>query len=122
VPYVFALLGAMVLVAFTIAGAAATLTAVFFSPFKHLLAFAWRMWLWGSVGFFIANAMLLAFLFPFLSDIGIAGGAPQYPDVLGFIRSGLVLFGPLLFSTAGVILGSWYGWRLARRHTPQPSV
>ena len=118
-PYVFALLEAVV---FTMAGAAATLTAAFFSPFKHLLAFAWRMWLWGSIGFIIANVILLAILFPFISGIGIAGGAPRHPDLLGFVELGLVLFGPLLFSSAGVILGSWYGWRLARRHTAQPSV
>lgn len=119
-PYVFALLEAVV---FTMAGAAATLTTAFFSPFKYLLAFAWRMWLWGSVGFVIANVILLAILFHFFSGIGIAGGAPpQHPDVLGSVLLGLVLFGPLLFSTAGVILGSWYGWRLARRHTAQPSV
>ena len=118
-PYVLALLEAVV---FTMAGAAATLTAAFFSPAKHLLAFAWRMWLWGSIGLIIANAMLLAILLPFLSDVGIAGGAPRHNDVLGFVLLSLVVFGPLLFSSAGVILGSWYGWRLARRHTAQPSV
>jgi hypothetical protein len=119
VPYAFALLEAVV---FTMAGVLATLTAVFFSPFKHVLAFAWRMWLWGSLGFIIANLVLLAILFHFLSGIGIAGGAPQHNDVLGFVLLGLVTFGPLLFSSAGVILGSWYGWRLAQRHTAQPSV
>ena len=118
-PYVFALLEAVV---FTLAGAAATLTAAFFSPWKHLLAFAWRMWLWGSIGLIIGNLLLLAILFPLFSGVGIAGGASPRTDVLGFVLLGLVLFGPLLFSSAGVILGSWYGWRLARRHTAQPSV
>ena len=118
-PYAFAFLEAVV---FTIAGAAATLTAVFLSPLRHLLAFAWRIWLWGSVGFVIANSLLLAVLFPFLSGIGIAGGASRHTDVPGFALGSLVLFGPLLFSSTGVILGSWYGWRLARRRTAQPSV
>ena len=80
------------------------------------------MWLWGSVGFVIANSVLLAILVPFLSGIGIAGGATRRTDVQGFALLSLVLFGPVLFSSAGVILGSWYGWRLARRRTAQPAV
>jgi hypothetical protein len=119
VPYVFALLEAVV---FTVAGAAATLATAFYSPLRELRAFAWRMWLWGSVGFVIGNAVLLVILFPFLSGIGIAGGAPPHTDVLGFALLGLALFGPVLFSSAGVILGCLYGWRLARRRTQQPGV
>jgi len=80
------------------------------------------MWFLGSVGFVIGNAVLLAILFPFVSGIGIAGGATPHTDVLGFVLLGLALFGPVLFSSAGVILGCLYGWRLARRRTPQPGV
>ena len=118
-PYVLALLEAVV---FTVAGVVATLATAFYSPMRGLLAFAWRMWLWGSVGFVIGNAILLAILFPFFSGIGIARGAPPHPDVLGFVFLGLALFGPVLFSSAGVILGCLYGWRLARRRTPQLGV
>ncbi len=118
-PYVLALLEAVV---FTVAGSIATLTTAFYSPLRDLRGFAWRIWLWGSVGFVIGNALLLAILFPFLNGIGIAGGAPSHPDVLGFVLLGLVLFGPVLFSSAGVILGCLYGWRLARRRTPRLGV
>jgi len=119
VPYVLALVEAVI---FTLAGAGATLATAFFSPLRDLLAFAWRMWLWGSVGFIIGNVVLLVILFPFLSGVGIAGGAPRHTDVLGFALVGLVLFGPLLFSSAGVILACLYGWRLARRRMVQPGV
>jgi len=119
VPYAFALLAAVI---FTLAGAVATLATAFFSPLRNLLGFAWRMWLWGSVGFIIGNVVLLAILFPFLSNVGIAGGAPRHPDVLGFILLGLTLLGPLLFSSVGVILGCLYGWLLARRRMAQPGV
>ena len=118
-PYAFALLEAVI---FTVAGAVATLATAFFSPLRGLLAFAWRMWLWGSVGFIVGNVVFLAILFPFLGNVGIAGGAPRHPDVLGSVLVGLTLLGPLLLSSVGVILGCLYGWRLARRRMAQPGV
>src|SRR5207245_405441 len=105
-----------------VGGAVAALATAFFSPLRGLLDFAWRMWLWGSVGFIIGNVVLLAILFPFLSNVGIVGGAPRHPDVLGSVLLGLTLLGPLLFSSVGVILGCLYGWRLARRRMSQPGV
>ena len=118
-PYAFALLEAVI---FTVAGAVATLATALFSPLRDLLAFAWRMWLWGSVGFIVGNVVILAILFLFLSNVGIAGGAPRYPVVRGFVLPGLTLLAPLLFSSVGVILGCLYGWRLARRRMAQPGV
>ena len=117
--YAFALLEAVI---FSVAGAVATLATAFFSPLRDLLAFAWRMWLWGSLGFIIGNVVLRAILFPFLTNVGIAGGAPRYPVVRGFVLPGLTLLAPLLFSSVGVILGCLYGWRLARRRMAQPGV
>jgi hypothetical protein len=119
VPYVLALVEAVL---FTLAGAAATLATTSYSPLKPFFAFAWRMWLWGSIGFILANAVLLAILFHFLSGAGIAGGAPRHTDVLGFVLLALVLFGPVLFSTLGIVLGSFYGWLLARRSLARPGV
>jgi hypothetical protein len=80
------------------------------------------MWLWGSIGFVMANLLLLAILFPFLSGIGIAGGPARHVDVLGFVLAGLVVLGPLLFSSVGIILGCLYGWRLAWRSAAQSGV
>ena len=116
-PYAVALFEAVV---FTFAGAAATLAAVFFALLRPFFAFAWRMWLWGSIGFVVANLVLLAILFPSLG--APATPIPRHTDVWDSVLLGLVLFGPLLFSSAGVILGCWYGWRRARSRTAQPSV
>jgi hypothetical protein len=111
-PYVIALLEAVI---FTASGAAATLATAFLSPYRHLLAFAWRTWLWGSIGLIICNLALLALLFYFASGVGIAGGALRRYEVRDVLLSGLLLFGPLIFSSVGVILGCTFGWRLARR-------
>ena len=118
-PYAFALFEALL---FTIAGAVATLATAFASPLRSFLAFAWRIWLWGSIGFVVANLLLLAILFPFLSGVGIAGGLSHGPDALGFVLAGLVVFGPVLFSSLGIILGCLWGWRLGWRHTAQSGV
>src|SRR5262249_51396 len=119
VPYAIALFEALV---FTLAGAAATLITAFYSPWRSLLAFAWRMWLWGGIGFINANALLLAILFPLLSGTGIAGGPPKHQGVVDFVLLGLALFGPLAFPSTGVILGCVLGWHLARRHAIRVSV
>ena len=114
-PYAFALFEAA---AFIFVGAAATLATAFLSAYRHLLGFAWRMWLWGCVGLIIGFVMLFALQAYFLTGIGIAGGSPRHVDLFTLFITGLVLYGPLLFSSLGIILGSLYGWRLARRRTP----
>ena len=110
-PYAIALFEAA---AFTMLAAAVTLAAALFN-LSRVLAFAWRIWLWGSVGFVPANVVLLAILFP-LSNVATVGGPPRHPDLFSYVM-GFVLVGPLLFSSAGVILGGWYGWRLRRGGT-----
>src|SRR5207244_12801756 len=106
----------------TLAVAVPIVSTVCLSSLMILLLFVCLMWFCGSVVLIIGNVVLLAILFPFLSNVGIAGGAPRHPDVLGFILLGLTLLGPLLFSSVGVILGCLYGWLLARRRMAQPGV
>ena len=118
-PYVFAYFEALL---FTILGVIVVLTTVLAASFRHFLGFAWRIWLWGSIGCFIGNLVLLAILSPFMVGIGISGGAPPHTDFLGYVLVGLVLFGPLLVTALGIALGCWYGWRLARRRNAQPGV
>ena len=100
--------------------AAAVTLAAALLRLSRLLAFVWRVWLWGSVGFVLANVALLVILFP-LSNVAIVGGPPRHPDLFNYVM-GFVLVGPSLSSSIGVILGGWYGWRLARSRTTQPSV
>lgn len=107
-PYVFALVE---VTTFTLAAAVMTLTSAIF--FRYFLGFAWRMWLWGSIGLVAANFVLVASLFPFLAGIGIAAAPPT--DVRAAALMDLILYGPLLITTLGITLGCLYGWRRARR-------
>jgi hypothetical protein len=119
VPYVFAFIEASL---FTALGVVVTLTTLLVASFRHFLGFAWRLWLWGSIGFVIGNLLLLAILSPFLVGVGIAGGAPRHTGVWDYVLLGLVLFGPLLVSTLGIGLGCWFGWSLARRRSVHAGV
>jgi hypothetical protein len=97
---------------FTLAGAVTTLTTAIF--FRHFLAFAWRMWLWGSIGFIVGGLLFLAVLTPFfMGGVGIAG-AP-HTSARDIAITDVVLFGPLGITTLAILFGCWYGWRRARR-------
>jgi hypothetical protein len=108
VPYIFALVE---VATFTLAAAVFTLTCAFF--FHYFLAFAWRMWLWGSIGLIVTNLVLVASLFPLFVGVGIAG-APR-TSARDFALTELILYAPLLVTTLGIVLGCSYGWRRARR-------
>ena len=107
-PYVVALAEAAV---FTLAGAIITLMSAIF--FRHFLAFAWRMWLWGSIGLVTGNLVLVAVLSSFLIGIGIAGA--QRTSARDLALAYLILFGPLVITTLGILLGCLYGWRRTRQ-------
>ena len=117
--YVFAFGEAVV---FALLGVVVTLTTLLMAFFRHFAGFAWRLWLWGSIGCVVGNLALLAILSTFLVGIGIAGGPPPHPDLFGYVLSALIFVGPLLVSTLGIALGCWFGWRLARRRNARPSV
>jgi hypothetical protein len=119
VTYVFAFAGAAVL---ALLGFVVALIALVIASLRHFLGFAWRLWLWGSIGCTVANLLLLAALSRFLVGIGIAGGPPPHTDLITYVLSALVLLGPLLVSTVGIAIGCWFGARLSRRRNAQPSV
>jgi len=100
---------------FTFLGAAATLGGALGASLRYRFAFAWRMWLWGTLGLIAANLVLFAALSPFLVGIGIAGGSAAHISPGDVLLTQLLLFGPLLVTSLGILLGCWYGWRRAQR-------
>ena len=117
--YVFAFAGAAIL---AMLGFLAALTALVIASLRGFLGSAWRLWLWGGIGCTVGNLLLLAILSQFLIGIGIAGGPPPHTDLSGHVLSGVVLLGPLLVSALGIWVGCWFGARLSRRRSAQPSV
>jgi hypothetical protein len=100
---------------FMLFGAAVTLAATFVTSFRYFFGFAWRMWLWGTIGLLLGNLTLFGALSPFVVSVGIAGvpaGHVRFQDILLFQA---LLFGPILVTSLGIFLGCLYGWRRARR-------
>jgi hypothetical protein len=100
---------------FNVACALGTFAALIFPGMRMMLPAAWRIWLWGGIGFAAANALLIAALVPLLNGLGIAHGPPPSGDLKGSISHGLLLFGPLVASVGGTAWGSMRGYRLAMR-------
>ena len=117
--YVFAFAGAAI---FAMLGMLVALTALVIAFLRRFLGSAWRLWLWASIGCTVGNLLLLAILSQVLIGIGIAGGPPPHTDLSGYVLSVLVLLGPLLVSALGMWAGWWFGARLSRRRSAQPSV
>lgn len=117
--YVFAFGGAAILAMLGVLVALTTLVTAFL---RHFSGSAWRLWLWGSIGCSVGNVLLLAILSQFLIGIGIAGGPPPHTGLGGYVLSGLILFGPLLVSAAGIGVGCWFGARLSRRRSATPQL
>jgi len=110
--YLLALAGFALFFAF---GAIGTASSFLFGSLRRLRPYAWRAWLWGSIGFFVANVLFFAIIAYPLTHIGIAGsraGSTNIPDI---ILGAAVAFGPLVASTFGVVAGVFAGRYFARR-------
>ena len=101
-------IGAFLLGGFTIACRVAP-------SLKPLFPFAWRILVWSTVGFAVANgAVLLLFLVPAFSP----ATAPGDPGAREATRIGLaagLLLGPFIASALGFMAGSTFGVFLALR-------
>ena len=111
-PYFFVIPG---FILFTVAAALGTALARFYRPLRSLFPFAWRAWLWGTVGFVIANALLIGAIALLLgSEISLA---QQYSEVVGWVTLAGMVAGPFVASGAGVLIGvlfgCYLGWRVA---------
>jgi hypothetical protein len=96
-------------------GAIGTASSFLFSSLRRLRPYAWRAWLWGSIGFLVVNVLFFAIIAYPLTHMGIAGsraGSTNIPDI---IFGAAVAFGPLLASTFGVVVGVFAGCYFARR-------
>ena len=69
---------------------------------------------WGSVGFLAMNALLLIMIAYPLMHIGVAGSPGGRTDVLGVILGAAVVYGPLVASASGIVLGVLAGCYFGR--------
>ena len=89
----------------------ATLAARFFEPLNGLYPFAWRILLWSSIGFLLANSLMIGLFF----IPGAAGwqGANQPIDPVKYSFLALLFLGPVVASLVGFFGGSLLGLWLA---------
>jgi hypothetical protein len=111
-PYAFALAGFTL---FSALGAVGTASSFLFASLRSLQPYAWRAWLWGSIGFLVMNALLLAMIAYPLMHVGIAGSPDGRTDVLGMILGAAVVFGPLVASALGIVIGVVAGCYFGKR-------
>jgi hypothetical protein len=111
-PYAFALTGFALFFALGVIG---TASSFIFASLRGLRPYAWRAWLWGSIGFLVTNALLLAIIAYCLLHVGIASNSDGRTEVLGMILGAAVAYGPLAASAFGIILGVLVGCHFGRR-------
>jgi len=111
-PYAFALAGFALFFAL---GAIGTASSFLFASLRGLRPYAWRAWLWGSIGFLVTNALLLAIIVYSLMHVGIAGNSDSRTEVLGVIIAATVVFGPSVASGLGIIIGVLAGCYFGKR-------
>src|ERR1700675_3653249 len=112
VPYVFVIAGFAI---FLVLGALKTASSFVFSALRWLKPYAWRVWLWGSIGFVASDALLGALLYRALTDVSVSGVESPHRSVGDILVDVAVDFGPLVVSAVGVMGGSALGFYLARR-------
>ncbi|MGE5189623.1 MAG: hypothetical protein ACM3NF_06155 [Gemmatimonadota bacterium] len=84
-------------------------------PLRPLFPFAWRIFLWSTVGVLVANgAVLLLFLVPAPPSSGPAGG-PGASDAWKIGLAAGLLLGPVAATALGFVAGSTFGVFLALR-------
>ena len=111
-PYDLALTGFAV---FSVLGAIGTASSFLVASLRSLRPYAWRAWLWGSVGFLVANAILFAIIAYSLMHVGVAGNSDSRTESLGMIIGATVVYGPSAASALGVIVGVLTGCYFGKR-------
>jgi hypothetical protein len=111
-PYAFALVGFALFFAL---GAIGTASSFLFASLRAFQPYAWRAWLWGSIGFLAANAILFATIAYSLTHVGLAGNSDSRTDVLGTIIGAAVVYGTSAASALGIIIGILAGCYFGKR-------
>jgi hypothetical protein len=111
-PYDFALAGFALFFAL---GAIGTASSFLLASLRSLRPYAWRAWLWGSIGFLAANAILFAVIAYSLMHVGVAGNSDSRTEVLGMIIGAAVVYGPSAASALGIIIGILTGCHFGKR-------
>ena len=84
---------------------------------RRFFSYVWRIWVWGGIGFIVANALLVAILYVPLTRIGVTGAARSSNDIAGIIIGVAALLGPFVASAFGLLVGAGVGAHLAWRTT-----
>jgi hypothetical protein len=109
----------MLLPAFVLASAAAavgTLVVWFSRRLRPMFPFVWRAWLWGTLGFFAANALFFVALLVIVPVVETLSSTSWLHNPVRFVEGVIVVLGPLGASALGggfgVFLGCFLGWRV----------
>jgi hypothetical protein len=118
-PYDFALVGFALFFAL---GALATASSFLFASLRSLRPYAWRALLWGSVGFLVMNAVLLAIIAYPLMHLGIAGNSDGRTEFLGVLLGAAVVYGPSAASALGIAAGTFAGCYFGKRKVAATAI
>src|SRR5580692_3212856 len=104
---------------FTVGAAIGTVFARVFVPLRSVFPFVWRIWLWGSLGFLVANALFLLGFWSVLLPVMDVKSLPSWlHGILSVVAGVTVVLGPFIISGVGVgggaLLGCVFAWRSGR--------
>ena len=100
---------------FFVSAGAVTLIVALVPRVRYQLPIAWRVWIWGTVGF-ICGYFLSHITLRYLPSIarGVVGGSPSGREA-GFMMS-FMLFIPPAVAIVGCVLGATLGYFSGRQH------
>ena len=115
-PYFFVMAG-FILATFILA--AITLACAVVPGLRPGFPFAWRVWLWSSVGCVVANVPVFALYFVpvALERSGTMSASGVGRSVLNVMLAGGLLLGPIIASAVGFVGGATAGLALGLRAT-----